>query len=735
MNCAKGPNYLPHERPNGSSDEMWKPRSEQNGYRVALGSGLSRKYREISANRLYHATVIDERIRGHGPRFIDSPRSAADGDRGKGADSRSIRTSENHLLAVVTSNTACEEIVRRTERLATDLNCPWIALYVETLNPPGEAEHAQVAQTLALAGELGAEVITTTGIDLVQSLLRVARQRNVTQILIGRPAAPGWHFFSRDRHLRRLARESGGVDIHVVCSSLEPSALGNQRWQVFNGSTPSQYLIAVTMVAAITGVAMLLGKRIGPPHAAALVFLLGVVVLGCFVGRGPTLVAALMSALFWDYFILPPVYEFRINHIEDGMVFGMYFIVALIMGQLTTRIRTQQEIERLGEERATALYLLTRELSEATNLDQIVERAVQQMERVFQAQIAVILADASSHAHPSPHHASKFIPSSDGVRAVAWVFEHGQSAGKFTGNLPVADALYAPLATSEGMVGVVGVRFGQSIPPTVHQLNLLDAFLEQIVLALDRQRLNEISEKAQVLAESERLTKTLLDSMSHEVRTPIAAITSATSTLGELEKANPNQLQMEMVAEIQEATGRLNRLMGNFLEISHLESGAVKPNLNECEVSDLVYTVLSEMEKELSRHKVKVVVEPDLPLVPMDFVLMQQALTNLLSNAALHTPGGTLVEVSARLQNDALSIIVADTGPGIPAASLDHVFEKFYRAPNAPVGGTGLGLSLVKGFMEAQGGLVKAENPKVGGARFTLRLPLSRTPASDKAAL
>jgi two-component system sensor histidine kinase KdpD len=627
------------------------------------------------------------------------------------------------LMAAVSANSNGEELVRRAAGLAKRLNYPWIALYVEAPDPPGETEHLRITQTLALARQLGAEVITTTDTDVVRSLLRVASQRHVTQIIIGKPPAPFWRIFQRDRALRRLARESGGVDIHVV-SATEEEARSFRRWRILNESTWSQYWIAIGVVVAVTAAAVLMRPLIGPPYGAALVFLLGVVVLGSFVGRGPTLLAALMSALLWDYFILPPIYQFRIAH-EDVFVFGMYFIVALIMGQLTTRIRAQQEIERLGEERATALYLLTRELTGAANPDQIVRRAVRQMERVFDARIAVLLSGEPDGLQPQPHPASTFKPTEEGGLAAAWVLAHQQAAGRFTGNLTSADAFYAPLATSEGMAGVIGLQLSQSFPPTVHQLNLLDAFLGQIGVALDHHRLNQISERARVLAESERLTRTLLDSMSHEVRTPIAAITSATSTLVELEKADAHPLHKEMIGEIQEATGRLNRLVGNFLEVSRLESGAVKPSLNECDASDLVYTALAETEKELSRHAVKIEVAPGLPLVRMDFVLMQQALTNLLSNAALHTPAGTLIEVSARIEYDGLSIVVADGGPGIPTASMAHIFDKFYRAPNAPDGGTGLGLSLVKGFMEAQGGQAKAENRSEGGAKFTLLLPLA----------
>ena len=614
-----------------------------------------------------------------------------------------------------------DPIVQWTRRLAESFHSPWIVLYVETPRPLLDEGQSQATKTLAFAREAGAEVITTAGDDVVAAVLRVAAQRGVTQIIVGKPIKRrGRNFLSRGSFLKRLLRDSGSVGVQVVpAADVSGGSLPSRVGKTKNPVWP-QYVKALGAIAVVAMASFLFAPLVGA-HATALIFLLTVVLLALFVDRGPTLVAAAMSALLWDYFFLTPIYALRITSFEDAMLFGMYFVVALVLGHLTTRIRAQEEAERQRETRATALYLLARDLSEAVDLDQMAQRIVHHLQSCFKAEVALLLPDSTNVLRLNKG-STLTVP--EGEQSIPqWVIQHRQRAGKFTNDSLFATALYIPLATSGGLVGVLGLRFAQPFGPTIHQENLLETFSQQIAMAIERYRLNGISEKAKLLAESERLSKTLLDSMSHEIRTPIAAIQSATGNLAQLQDCD-SRVRQEMIAEIQEATERLNRLVGNVLEASRLESGAVKPRLNECDVSELIHVVLADTEKDLKTHKITVAIEPRLPVVPMDFVLMQQALTNLLSNSALHTPAGTPIEIAARLEHANLLISVADRGPGIPPDCLPRIFDKFYRVPNSRTGGTGLGLSLVKGFIEAHGGRVKVENRSGGGVTFTICLPL-----------
>ena len=630
---------------------------------------------------------------------------------------------QQRFLVLVRQDCDNEPVVRWACRLARGFHADWIVLFVEPLAPVRQPHQARILQTLSLARELGAEVVTTSHKDPVAAALRLAAQRSVTQLVVGKPMEPAEpRLLQREALVPSLLKRSKDLGVHLVPLESSPAVVGPAPLRRMTAGFVGQYALALAVIILVTLAGFLLTPVVGA-HATALVYLLTVVGLALLVPRGPTLAAAALSALFWDYFFLPPIFAFQITHFEDAMLFGMYFVVALVLGHLTARIRAQESAEREGETRATALYLLTRDLNESVDLEQMVQRVVQQLGACFRAKVAVLLPQGDGALRACTGSTLEIPP--DEQALPDWVLQHRQRAGRLTSNSPRAGALYLPLIAGGGPLGVLGLKFNQLAGWSLHQENLIDAVAQQLAMALDRHRLNTISEKAKLLAQSERLSKTLLDSMSHEVRTPIAVIKSATGNLAQLQDGD-EPMRAAMISEIQEATDRLNHLVGNILEASRLESGAVKPRINECDVSELIHVVLEAAEKDLALHPLTVEIQPRLPVVPMDFVLMQQALANLLSNSALHTPAGTPIELNARLEDDSLVLTVADRGPGIPADSLPRIFDKFYRVPNSRPGGTGLGLSLVKGFVEAQGGKVVAKNRPGGGTWFEIRIPRIR---------
>ncbi|MGN6552993.1 MAG: ATP-binding protein [Verrucomicrobiota bacterium] len=648
-----------------------------------------------------------------------------------GVDTREFRESSpgsdawktGHCLLVgVGPSPFSEPLLRWTRRMADGLHCRWLAVHVESSRALTPGAQSQLEKNLATARELGAEVFTTTDDDLVRGLLRIGRQQNATQIIVGKPAGSGWLEWLRgDRLLKRLARESGDIDLQVVRA--EKSGVSAARvWLPALASSYEQYLFSAGVIAG-TGLLNLALMQLSGPRVPGLVFLLAVVLVALKVGRGPVLLAGALSALAWDFFFLPPRFTFVISKLEDGILFGLYFVVAIVLGQLVSRIRAQEQAERRREERAVALYEFTRDLADAASRDEVVWELISQVSKVFHAPVGVLLpADNGLSLHPDG--TLDFNEKELGV--ADWAFRQRKAAGKFTDNLPGASAFHLPLFTERKAFGVLAVQLTDK-NLTLSQRDLLETFAGQAALLLDRVELRTAAEQARLLAESEKFSRTLLNSISHELRTPLAASTSAASALAAADAATPEQ-RRALLDEILEANVRLNRVVGNLLDVARLESGKVRPHLDWHDARDLVQTTLRELQRELAAHPVKTTLPAEPLLVRLDFSLILHALGNLLLNAATHTPAGAMIEVTVGMANGNLLFSVADRGPGIAPDSLPRIFDKFFRGPSAPTGGSGLGLTIVKGFVEAHGGKVSVENRPGGGALFILRLPQPEKP-------
>lgn len=636
--------------------------------------------------------------------------------------------SGQRLLVAVSSSPTSASLVRWTRRLASELQASWLAVYVELPQAPNQEEQARLSANMALARELGAQILTTSDSDVARGILRVARDQNATQIVVGKPA--GWRALDLLRGgslLNRLIRESGDIDVHAVRAEGDAPLLRRPGTPRFTPAAVRGYGIALGVVLLTTALNALLQRWLGY-QALALIYLFSVLVLAMFVSRGATLFAATVTALAWNYLFVPPIFTFRIAGTTDLMLFLTYFAVALAMGHLAARLRSQEAAERRREQHATTLYLLTRELAQATDFADLLAIIIREVGKATQAQVALSFPEESQDGPLTLYFASTWLLSEKEQSVASWAFRRRQPAGRGTDTLPAAEGLHLPLLAGERAVGVLSIRFRDAAPFPASQRDLLDAFVRQVALVIDRQRLRDAEQTAKMVEESERLGRTLLNSISHEIRTPIAAINTAAGNLNSARNGHLTDVPWGMVDEIQEATRRLNRLVGNLLNMTRLESGHVRPNLDWCEVADLVQVTLKEIERDLAQHQVTVNLARDLPLVRMDFVLMQQVLTNLLLNAAVHTPPGTDVQVRAGTRDGTLLLAVADNGPGLPADALPFIFDKFYRAPKAPAGGTGLGLAIVKGFVEAQGGRVEAANQPQGGVAFTILLPLAEPP-------
>jgi two-component system sensor histidine kinase KdpD len=633
----------------------------------------------------------------------------------------------HRLLVAVSPSPFAEPLIRWTRRIADSLKCRWVAAYVENSKPLNEPAQARLEKNLALARNLGAEVIATADEDLVSGLLRTANEHNVTLIIVGKPVTDGFvEWYRAGRLLRRLARASGNIDVQIVRAEKTENIRAKPGWHLAVESGWKQYAVAASVIVGVALANAGLSQFTGP-RVPGLVFLLAVVLLALFLGRGPVFFAGTISALIWDYFFLPPRFTFIISSAEDAVLFGAYFVIALVLGQLVARIRTQEKAERRREQRAVALYQLTRELAQAGTRDEVVWHLMTEVNRALHAEAAIVLPIGQGlAAHPD----SLLELSEKDLNVAQWAFHHRQAAGRFTDNLPGPEAMHLPLMTERAVLGVLVVKLPDETL-TLAQRDLLEAYARQAALVLDRVALRAGAEQSKLVAESERLSNALLNSISHELRTPLAVITSAASNLASA-KHGPSELCDAMIGEIQEATARLNRLVGNLLDVTRLEADHVRAKLDWCDVADLIHTTVRVLDRELVGREIKVQVSEKLPLTRLDFTLTQQALSNLLLNAATHTPAGTAIGIEAREQDSFLELSVFDKGLGLSPELLPKVFDKFFRAPSAPAGGSGLGLAIVKGFVEAQGGQVTAANRPEGGAVFTIHLPQTKQPPTTE---
>jgi two-component system sensor histidine kinase KdpD len=595
---------------------------------------------------------------------------------------------------------------------------PWVAVHIESSASLTVEEQRLLDQNLALARELGAEIAVTHDDDVAAALVRVALQHNATQIVVGKPRARGWFDFLRGGTLvDRLIRQGGNIDIYVV-----PAESDRQKRRLLTVdrsllSSPAEYAWTAGTVAVITMLGLLLPQD--TYLAVGLVYLLAVIILSLRVGRGPVLAAGVLSAVTWNFLFIPPRFTFYISKVEDVALFGTYFVVSLVTGHLTSRIRAQAHNERLREERATALFELTRALAEARTLDEAVFAALRQADELFEAKTALLLAGDAGGI--TPHFAGSFALDEKERGVADWVYQNRRAAGRFTDTLPGSAAFYLPLVREDKAVGVLGIAVAEQKSLTLAQRDLLEAFARQLALNVEREHLREAGEREKLLAESDKLHRVLLDSVSHELRTPLAVITGSLENLAEGDPA----LRDTMIAEGRAAARRLNRLVGNLLDQTRLESGTLRPRLDWCDAHDLVNAAIEGTRDALAGHPLETVVPDDMPPVRADFALMEQSLANLLLNASRHTPDGTPVFLTAGVERGGQRIFftVADQGPGFPLEMRERLFKKFERGDAARAGGLGLGLSIVRGFVVAQGGEIMVGANPGGGAVFTVYLP------------
>ncbi|MCX6825778.1 MAG: sensor histidine kinase KdpD [candidate division Zixibacteria bacterium] len=647
-------------------------------------------------------------------------------------ESDTVWKATERLMVAVSHSPYSEGLIRATRRLAFGMEAPWIGVHVDTGIALSDQDKATLAKNLSLVRELGGEVVSTADLDIAQALRRIARQRNVTQLIVGRP---GRRQFRDLLHggtiLDRLVRESESFDVHVLRQETKRSAVSKDHLKIEYKSGMSIYGLVISAVAVVALIDSLLLPLIGY-RAVGFIFLLTVLVMGMLVSIGPILVAAVMSALIWDFLFIPPYGTFRILAPEDIAMCGAYLFVAIATGTLTNRIRKRERMLRLREERTQVLYDIVRTMAASHNRQEFMSLTAEKLGAILDGKCSIAASNQDGRLE------RKIFPfrewsQIDREWAVAqWAFEHGKQAGWSTDTLPSADGIYIPLRGTSETVGILAYHPQGKVRLLQEEENLLSTVARQLAISLERELLQERSQQAERLAESEKLYQTILNSVSHEIRTPLTAIIGFTSALQSDQLSANTESRRQILGELSDNAERLNNVVTNLLDLSRLNSGMLSLKKDWHDINDLIAVVLGELQKTLSDHPIITRSAESLPLIQIDFNLFKQALINLLSNAAAYTPSGTTIELEITVTGGAVTLKIIDNGPGIPSEFLPYLFDKFYRVPGTPSGGTGIGLAIAKAIVEMHGGIIEVVNIPKGGACFSIKLPIEKQPELPK---
>jgi len=633
------------------------------------------------------------------------------------------------LLVAIDDHPTAEHLIRHARRLADRLRCAWIALHIDVPRPfadPAE-NRERLSASLRLAEQLGAETITLPGSGIAAALLSHAQAHNVSQILVGVRTRPWWRRWRSGPLSRELLRRSRDIAVHVIPLPDQPNQpAGNRDWPT---PPPAAWLETAAITAGSTVLALALDRLINP-GTLSLIFLIGVVLIAIRRGLLASLSGSVVAMLAYNFFFLPPLYTFTIADPANVVALVAFFVSALITSQLAAHSRAQAQSAARRAKITADLYNFSRKLAAIGSLDDVLWVISYQIAAMLTVHTLVLLPTnerLTIQAGYPPE--DKLDP--DDLAAADWAWRNGQETGRGSATLPGARWLFVPLRTESGCVGVLGLnrpdrdQIGSRPILARDERQLLDALVDQAAIAIERIALAETVEETKILAATEKLRSALLNSISHDFRTPLASILGSVTSLRQFAGLHDENARTELLTTIQDEAERLNRFVGNLLDFMRLESGTLTGNTGPVDLAEAVGTALRRSAGRLAGHRVERHIPADLPLVQADHVLLEQILVNLLDNAAKYAPVGSTITLLAQRGADGIDLIVDDQGPGIPPDRRQRVFDRFEHHPvaGAAAGGVGLGLAICQGFVEVMGGRILADAAPGGGARLIITLP------------
>ena len=649
-------------------------------------------------------------------------------------DRTRARLAGDRVMVAVGPDEQAEQLVRAGKRLADALDAEWTVVYVETpaLLRLSDADRNRRIDVLRLAESLGAESVTLDGPTAAATLLEYAQMRNATRVVVGAPKRRGWRAWLRPSTSTQLMRHARGFDVTAIAASdrAQPQRAPGSRATLADSPTPIRWgrygwALVTTLVCSAVAFALY-------PHFElanlVMVYLLGVTVAGLRFGRGPSVLTAVLNVAAFDFFFVPPRFTFAVADAQYLVTFGVMLIVALVIANLVASVRQQTRVAGARERRTALLYAMSRELAATRGISSMARVAVRHVAEVFRCQAVILLPDLEGKlGYPRDRPLDQSFRSAD-LAVAQWVADRSRQAGLGTDTLPAAPGLYMPLGDHQerrlGVLAVLPMHPRRVLLP--EQRHLLETFASQIGLGLERARLSEAAEAASLAAERESLRNTLLASISHDLRTPLAVMAGAGSTLAERGAQLDEATRVSLARAIETKAREMSELVSNVLDLMRFESGQVVLRRDWQTVDDLVGTALRTLDAKLTAHGVDLRIPPDLPPVYVDATLITQVFTNLFDNVAKYTPAGTRVSVSAVADGSFVRVTVEDDGPGLPPGEPARLFDKFQRGNSeGTVVGVGLGLAICQAIVRAHGGQIEAYRRTQGGARFEFTLPVS----------
>ncbi|WP_088226743.1 sensor histidine kinase KdpD [Desulfosporosinus sp. FKB] len=645
------------------------------------------------------------------------------------------------VMVCVSGNPFSVKLIRTAKRMAARQNSEWLAVHVVLPGgpPQNEAEKDSIEQNLRIAEKLGAEIVTPHGDDIVEELLTLARKRNVSQVIIGKPERTRFQELLHGSIVDKVIRKNHGISVHVISGRKEVSERELKLKTIETDESSSKrhisprwpwatapYLMSIVMMTALTVAVAPIESFLGPVNIPML-YLLPVLLIAARWGKLPAVITAGIGVVIFDYFFVPPFYTFTVYDFRYVISFVILIFAGFVTGTLSGRLTDQINYSRQREQQASALYSLSRDLTAVDKLERVLDSIARKIGETLDGQVVILLPDERNNLVMRQSSTTDHFMTESEMTAANWVYERGQKAGKGTETLGSAKGLYLPLVTEQGTQGVLGICFFQEkeiVNP--QQIRFLDAFAGLAALAINRIKLADEARQAHALAESERLRTALFNSLSHDLRTPLSSIIgAATGLLEDHDSVYSPDARNDLLQTILQGAERMNRFVNNLLDMARLESGMLKLHKDWCDIQDIIGVAINRLDIVLAKRFLDIKIPAGLPLVQADYALIEQVLVNLLDNAVKYSDPASKILIYVKQVGKTLEIAVANRGNPIPETDLSKVFDKFYRLSSPlQVSGSGLGLSICKGIIEAHNGDIWAENNELGGVTIIFNLPL-----------